>query len=169
MIYTTFALCRKAGACTERYKYLAEKLGGVRAYGNKPIPIATVLEINGLDDALWALRAAEPTADCARIARLFACDCAERVLPLYETKYPGDGRSRVAIDTAWRYAMGEATADELAAAGDAAWAAAGAAARDAAGAAAGAAAWAAAWAAAGAAECEWQAQRLAACLREGVK
>jgi hypothetical protein len=118
-----------------------------------------------------------------RTARLFACDCAERVLPLFELAHPDDSRPRVAIETARRFANGEATSDELAAAGAAAepagaasWAAAGAAscatgdAVRAAAVSAGAASWAAARAArdaavsardaARAAERQWQARRL---------
>ena len=72
-------------------------------------------------------------------ARLFACDCAEHVLPIFEKQYPDDKRPRSAIETARKFALGTATQDEL----DAAWGAAWAAAR--------AAAWAAAWAAGGAA------------------
>jgi len=86
-----------------------------------------------------------------RTARLFACDCAEHVLSLYEAKYPDDRRPRKAIETARRYAEGKAAVEELTDVWDAAWAAA----EDAAGAAAWAAAWAAAedaaWDAAGAA------------------
>jgi hypothetical protein len=106
-----------------------------------------------------------------RTARLFACDCAERALPIYEKRCPGDDRPRKAIETARRYANGEATAKELAAAWDAVWAAGAAvwsAARAAwsAARAAGAAAWAAVratasdavWAAAGAV---WAATRAA--------
>jgi len=87
-----------------------------------------------------------------RTARLFAADCAERVLPIYEREHPGDDRPRQAIEVARRCANGDATDDERAAA----WAAAGAAARTATRAAAGAAAWAAAWNAA------WNAARVAA-------
>jgi hypothetical protein len=65
--------------------------------------------------------------------RLFAVWCAERVLPIFETRYPDDKRPRMAIETARRYANGEATKDELNRARDAAWAAG----------ATGAAAWAA--------------------------
>jgi len=83
-------------------------------------------------------------------ARIFACDCAEHVLYLYESWNPDDPRPRETIATCRRYADGKATDAELAAAGAAAWAAA-TAARDAAWAAAGAAARDAAWAAAGAA------------------
>ncbi len=86
-----------------------------------------------------------------RTARLFAADCAEHVLPLFEKRYPNDARPRQAIDVARRSANGEATREEMAAAWDAAWDAAGDAAGAAARAAAGDAAWAAARAAAGAA------------------
>ena len=91
--------------------------------------------------------------------RLFARDCAEQVLPLFERDYPEDKRPRVAIETARRFANGKATQEELAAARVAARAAAEAAARVAARVAAGAAAWDAAWAAAWAAagEAAWAA------------
>jgi hypothetical protein len=71
-------------------------------------------------------------------ARLFAADCAEHVLPLFEKHYPKDDRPRKAIDAARQFARGEISRDDMAAAGAAAWAA-------------GAAAWAAAWAAGNAA------------------
>lgn len=100
----------------------------------------------------------------ARQWREFACDCAERALPLFERDYPNDARSRACIAVARRYAVGLATDAERAAARDAAGAAARDAAGDAAWDAAGAAAWDAAWAAAGAAardaEREWQRVRL---------
>jgi hypothetical protein len=52
-----------------------------------------------------------------RTARLFAADCAERVLPIFEARYPDDDRPRKAIETARKYARGEATNEELIAAG----------------------------------------------------
>ena len=83
-----------------------------------------------------------------KTARLFACDCAERALPIFEKKYPDDKRPRQAIETAREYANGKATKKELVAA----WAAA----RDAAG--------VAAWAAARYVACDaaWYAARYAA-------
>ena len=125
-----------------------------------------------------------------RTARLFACDCAARVLPIYEKKYPKDDRPRNAIEAARKYAKGEITRPEVdtaavaarAAAAEAAWAAAMAAARaaamaaarDAAMAAARDAAWDAAMAAARDAardaawdaERKWQTQRLLEILNE---
>ena len=83
-----------------------------------------------------------------RTLRLFAADCAERVLPLFERKHPNDDRPRRAIETARRFANGEATSAELSAARSAAWDAAWDAAGDAAGSAAGSAAGAAVRAAA---------------------
>jgi hypothetical protein len=78
------------------------------------------------------------TAWDARTARLFAADCAENVLPIFERERPDDDRPREAIEAARAFARGEMDRQGLAAARDAARAAAWAA-ED--------AAWAAAWAA----------------------
>jgi hypothetical protein len=123
MLNTTFELLRKAGACNVRYRYLAKALGGIKTYGrDTQITLLQILDICGLDDALWAMSAVseEQRTERDKIARLFACDCAERVLPLFEEKYPEDNRPRVAIKTARRYAMGQATEAERSAAGEAA-------------------------------------------------
>ena len=48
-----------------------------------------------------------------RTARVFACDCAERVLHIFETERPDDKRPRNAIDVSRRYAEGQATKEEL--------------------------------------------------------
>ena len=90
------------------------------------------------DDAAWVVLKHGFLSDKA--LRHFACDCAERVLPLFKEERPDDKRPRQAIEMARRFAEGFATMEELSAAG----AAAGAAAR----AAAGAAAW------------DWQIKRL---------
>jgi len=120
-----------------------------------------------------------------RTARLFACDCAEHVLPIFEKTLPDDKRPRQCIEVARRFANGEATKEELAAAwaaaGDAAWDAARDAAREAtwdaaraagwaaAGAAAGdaarAAGWAAGWDAGWDAERKWQIEKLLELLK----
>ena len=51
-----------------------------------------------------------------RMARIFACDCAERVLHIYEKAYPDDKRPRTAVEVAKRYAEGKATDEERVAA-----------------------------------------------------
>jgi len=55
-----------------------------------------------------------------KTARLFAADCAERVLPFYESEYPNDSRPRLAIDATRKFANGEITQDKLNAARSAA-------------------------------------------------
>ena len=119
-----------------------------------------------------------------KIARSFACDCAERVLPIYEKVFPKETRVRDCIQTARKFIFGLATKEELAAARDAAWDAAQAAAWDAAQDAAQDAAWAAAWdaarvaawaagvaarVAAWAAEKKWQTARLLKYLNGRIK
>jgi hypothetical protein len=52
--------------------------------------------------------------------RLFVCDCAERIVSFYEAAYPDDHRLRHIIEVGRRYALNNATEQELnAAAGDA--------------------------------------------------
>ena len=149
---TTLDLLQKAGACTRGYKTLITALGAKYPH-EKPIDLLTILNTNGLDDALWALGAT--AENCDMIARLVAADFAEQVLPIWQ-KYSKDERPALAIQAARDFAHGrisrekraaalaEARDAALAAARDAARAAAGAEALDAVGDAARAAVWAAA-------------------------
>jgi hypothetical protein len=66
----------------------------------------------------------ELTAWNERTARLFMCDCAEHVLHIYEERCPNDDRPRKAIETARKFANGEATEKAMASARDAAMASA---------------------------------------------
>jgi len=59
-------------------------------------------------------------------ARLFAADCAERVLPIYEKEYPNNNAPRKTIQAVRDYANGKINKNQLAAA----WAAASDAARE---------------------------------------
>ena len=127
---TTLRKIRAADPCgmrledanSVRYLKLRHHLG--RGYGDDtPVDIATILDSNGLDDALWCLRAVDGHA---REKLLYAYWCARQVPSLM-----GDPSSVTAIDVAERNANGAASNDELAAGAEAAWAAL-AAARDAA-------------------------------------
>ena len=149
---TTLNLLHKNHACKPRYKVLLAGLG-LDYPKDKPIDLLTILDICGLDDALWAMCAT--AEDCEKVARLMGADFAEQALPIWQ-KYSNDKRTEMAIKAARDFANGKISREDMAAAWDAAWDAARAAARaaardvagDVAGAAAGAAAWAAAWAAA---------------------
>ena len=136
MKITTLNKIKACSPCEEGWKQLLKYLGKTKA-DDEPLRFLTILESNGLDDALWCCRAAP---DYDREWGLFAVWCARQVQHLMT-----DQRSLDALDVAERFANGEATSEELRAAWDAAWAAA----RDAAWDAAWAAAWDAAWAAAG--------------------
>ena len=144
---TTLNKLKAANACTERYKVLLTALGKTQA-DDEPLLIAKIIETNGIEDAIWALRTVEGKD---REIRLFLADCAEMVLPIFEKDYPNDDRPRKAIQAARDYANGLIGEEAMYAAGDAAMyaarAAAGAAASAAASAAARDAAWAAGWAA----------------------
>lgn len=148
---TTLNKIRACSPCTSGWTKLLKNLGKTHA-DDEPLALTTILDSNGLDDALWCLRAVEGHQ---REMRLYAVDCARSVQNLMR-----DARSLAAIDVAERHAHGLATDAELTAAWAAAWAAASdaasdaakdasrAAASDAAKDAAMDAAWAAAWAAA---------------------
>jgi len=126
MIYTTLNKIREHSPCGEGWAKLLRHLGKTKA-DDEPVSLLSILDSNGLDDALWCLRAVD---GYEREMRLYAVWCARQVQHLMT-----DQRSLAALDVAERHANGEATDDELAAS----WAAAWDAARE--------AAWAAAWAA----------------------
>ena len=135
MIYTTLNKIRGHAACTNGWQKLLRHLGKTQA-DDEPLALATILDSNGLDDALWCLRAVD---DYDREKRLFAVACVRRVQHLIK-----DPRSLAALDVAERYANGQITDEKRDAARDAARAAVGdAAALDAARAVARDAAWAA--------------------------
>ena len=133
---TTLNAIRSHSPCASGWSKLLASLGKTKA-DDEPLSILTILESNGLDDALWCLRA---VTGHDREIRLYAVWCARQVQHLMT-----DQRSIAALDVAERFANGQATVGELTASEDAAWDAAGDAARAAAArAAAGAAARAAA-------------------------
>jgi len=148
---TTLNAIRLHRPCETGWRKLLKHLGKTSA-DDEPLSLLTILDSNGLNDALWCLRA---MLEHDRHWRLYAVWCARQVQHLMT-----DPRSIAALDVAERHANGQATDQELAAARDAARAAALAAARDAARAAAWAAAMDAAWAASWAAS--WAAARDAA-------
>ena len=153
---TTLNEIRAHSPCADGWRKLLTHLGKSAA-DDELLPIATVLDSNGLDDALWCLRA---VTGHDREIRLYAVWCARQVAHMMTDK-----RSIGALKVAERYANGLASKEELAAAwasavgagGDALWSAAWSAAWAAGGAggdatgATGAAAWSAAWSAAWAA------------------
>jgi hypothetical protein len=109
---TTLNAIREHGPCADGWKKLLAHLNKTQP-DDEPLSIITVLDSNGLNDALWCLRA---VTGCDREIRLYAVWCARQVQHLMT-----DPRSLAALDVAERHANGLVTDDELAAA----WAAAG--------------------------------------------
>ena len=134
MIYTTLHKIRAHAPCADGWTKLLRHLGKTQA-DDEPVSLLTILDSNGLDDALWCLRAVDGHE---REMRLYAVWCARQVQHLMT-----DPRSVAALDVAERHANGQATNEELDAARNAAWAAAWSATRDAAEDAARNAAWSA--------------------------
>lgn len=114
---TTFRLLRKAKACTPRYEFLRNALSREEYDDDTPIDLLTILETNGLEDALWALKAT--SENCDKVARLMAADFAEQVLPIWE-KYSTDQSPALCIKAVRDFANGLITQNQLEAAADAA-------------------------------------------------
>ena len=117
---TTLNKIREHSPCTSGWEKLLSYLGKTKA-DDEPLSLVTIIDSNGLDDAIWCLRAVEGKD---KEIRLYAVWCVRQVQHLLTDK-----RSLDALDVAERYANGDATDAEL----TAAWAAARA------------AAWGAAW------------------------
>ena len=115
MITTTLNRIRAHGPCADGWAKLLKHLGKTQA-DDEPLPFATILESNGIDDALWCCRA-EP--QYAKEWRLYGVWCVRQVQHLLS-----DQRSLDALDVAERHANGHATDAELETAEAAAWAAA---------------------------------------------
>ena len=127
---TTLNKIKSHSPCEDGWKKLLNHLNKTES-DDEVLELRTILESNGIDDTLWAFRAVEGKD---KEIRLFAADCAEMVLHIYEKQHPNDDLPRKAIQAARDYANELISEEELGAASDAA--------RNAARAAAGIAGWA---------------------------
>lgn len=147
-MHTTLNKIRAHAPCAEGWEKLLKHLGKTKA-DDEPLSIKTILKSNGVDDAIWCLRAVDGKD---KEIRLFAVWCARQVQHI-----KADKRSLDALDVVERFANGLASEEELRDAGVSQWStewqaliaayAAAYAARDAAGEDAGEATWDAAYAA----------------------
>lgn len=104
---TTLNAIRACHPCSDGWQKLLHYLGKTKA-DDETLSISTILESNGLDDALWALKALPPEHDNA--VRLLACDFAERALCFVPES---EGRPKQAIEVSRRFARGKASLKEL--------------------------------------------------------
>lgn len=103
MYYTTLRRLHDIEGDDFDFDRLLSYLGKTEA-DDDPLSLLTILEINGLDDAISALVAVDDPA-CARDARIFGARCVRQVQHLLT-----DQRS---LDVAESHAVGEATDEEL--------------------------------------------------------
>ena len=115
MDFTTLNKIKAAHPCKGSWQKLRAHLGKTEA-DDAPLSFQTILESNGLDDAIWCLRT---HSDDTKV-RLFNCDIAEHVLHIYQAQFPDDDRPEKAITASRAFARGEVDKNELSAARDAA-------------------------------------------------
>lgn len=113
---TTLAEIRAQAPCEDGWQKLLKHLAKTKA-DDEPLALLTILESNGLDDALWCMCC--PSLD--RLSRHFQAWYAEQVLPHFEAERPDDTRVREQIAMLKR---DDASDADRAAARAAAWAAA---------------------------------------------
>lgn len=109
MITTTLNRIREHEPCEDGWANLLARLGKTSA-DDAALPFATILEINGLDDALWCCRAEPQHEKEWRLLMVAYARRVEHLITVPEVKN--------AIDVAERHANGEATDEELYAAWD---------------------------------------------------
>ena len=120
---TTLNIIKSHHPCPDGWAKLLKSLGKTKA-DDEPVSLEYILNSNGIQDAVWALRCFDYKEYC-----LFLSDVAESVLPIFEDKYPDDKRPRKCIEGIRLYHAGEIGLSELTQLSDAAHAAASAAAR----------------------------------------
>jgi hypothetical protein len=108
---TTLNQIRAKSPCADGWAKLLKSLNKTEA-DDESLSLTTILDSNGLSDAIWCLKAVDGHD---REIRLYAVWCGRQVHHLMT-----DQRSIDALDVAERYANGLATGDELDIARDAA-------------------------------------------------
>ena len=112
----TLAQIKKHSPCADGWRKVLNANGGTNADLNKPFPLSSILDSNGLDDALWALRC---LPEYEMLWRKFAWWAATQV-----ADNTTDERVTYCLEVVGRFIEGSASAEELSAAESAAWAAA---------------------------------------------
>ena len=109
MDYTTLNNIRIYGPCKKGWATLLSHLGKTKA-DDEPVSFLTILESNGLDDAIWCL---QTVPDLQRESQKFAIWCAKQVRRQMADRFSA------LLNVAERYVNGEASNGEMAAAWDA--------------------------------------------------
>lgn len=100
---TTLKKIRAHKPCKERWKKLLRGLGKIRA-DDEPLPYGKILEICGLEDALWATRTEEDTQWLKELALVYARHVEHLMVDL---------SSLSPLDVTERYLSGRASLAEM--------------------------------------------------------
>jgi len=87
--YTTLNEIRELSPCRKRWEKLLSHLGKTQA-DDEPLHLVTILESNGISDAVWCLDA----KSLERLSRHFKAWCCEQILHNFEAVHPDDFRVR---------------------------------------------------------------------------
>ncbi|MCK4521268.1 MAG: hypothetical protein KAU20_01750, partial [Nanoarchaeota archaeon] len=110
---TTLERIKKYQPCTDGWRKLCEGLG--TSEPQTEVTILQILEINGVQDAFWALRTQDYRDYC-----LLLVGVAETILQNFEKEYPEDRRPREALEAIRKWEAGNLGDEELKAADSAA-------------------------------------------------
>ena len=114
---TTLNKIKEHSPCEDGWAKLLKHLGKTSA-DDDTISVKTILGSNGIDDALWALRAVDGED---KKMLLMCADIAESVLHIYSKHYPDDKRVPDAIQAKRDFANDLISQEQYDAARDAAW------------------------------------------------
>ena len=118
MITTTLDKISKQNPSRSAWRQLCKNLGGIKKYGrHAPLKFSQILESNGTSIAIEYLESICPEHD--KEVRLFAIECAESVLHIYEDNHH-DNTARKAIKAARDYIDKTIGSEEMLVAGTAA-------------------------------------------------
>jgi hypothetical protein len=120
-----FAATKATRTVAARIKHLEPCQDATKWAKGYTSPVKAWRECQRGDWMLWLVGkvSGPPESEGRKKLVLCACECARLALPIFENRYLNDGRVRKCIETAERWAKGEATIEELRQARSAAYAA----------------------------------------------
>ena len=104
---TTLNIIKSKQPCSDGWKLLLKSLGKTKP-DDEALSLMYILESNGINDAIWALRCFDYKEYC-----LFLADVADSVLHIFEDKCTDDKRVRLCIQGIRDYHAGKITIEEL--------------------------------------------------------
>jgi hypothetical protein len=96
---TTLNQIKQFNPCESGWEKLIVHLGPDFP-ADREFPVSEVVKSNGVADTFWLLKGIMELGALKKLSVEFSCDCAERVLPIFEAGYPDNPVPRKAIEAA---------------------------------------------------------------------